>query len=108
MLGRKDVKRRNGPIYFAFANFFYKKAFVGKVSKYAIKGFSHEILDNVISSLKYAKRAFLTRFYVTWYYFITRQGSSPVTMSRLGVLYECAVHGIRFLWVRLTLCRDML
>jgi hypothetical protein len=62
--------------------------------KYAIEGFSHEILHNVLSSLKYVKRAFLTRFYVTWYYFITRQGLSPVTMSRLGVLYECAVHGI--------------
>ncbi len=31
LLGRKDVKRRNGPIYFAFANFFCKTVFVGKV-----------------------------------------------------------------------------
>ncbi len=51
LLGRKDVKRRNGPIYFAFSNYFCKIVFVGKVSKYAIKGFSHEILHNVISSL---------------------------------------------------------
>ncbi len=39
LLGRKDVKRRKGPIYFAFANFFCKIVFVGKVLKYAIKGF---------------------------------------------------------------------
>ncbi len=56
LLGREDVKRRNGPIYFAFASFFCKKVFVGKVLKYAIKGFSHEILHNVTSSLKYAKK----------------------------------------------------
>ncbi len=56
LLGRKDVKIRNGPIYFAFANFFCKIVFVGKVLKYAIKGFSHEILHHVISSLKYAKK----------------------------------------------------
>jgi len=56
LLGRKDVKRRNGPIYFAFANFFCKIIFVGKVLKYAIKGFSHEILHNGISSLKNAKK----------------------------------------------------
>jgi hypothetical protein len=55
-LGRKDVKKRNGPIYFAFANFFCKIVFVGKVLKYAIKCFSQEILHNVISSLKWAKK----------------------------------------------------
>jgi hypothetical protein len=55
-LGRKDVKRGKGPIYFAFANFFCKIFFAGKVLKYAIKGFSREILHNVISSLKYANK----------------------------------------------------
>ncbi len=48
LLGRKDVKRRNGPIYFAFANFFCKIVFVGKVLKYAKKGLSHKILCNIV------------------------------------------------------------